>query len=155
MQIETAPDGTLVLSSAIDSTPEAVRDLLARLTAALQARDALPPPDSMWELVLAEALNNIVEHAYGDRPAGRIALRIARGPGRLRVDIADHGRPMPGGRLPDERDADLTVAASDMPEGGFGWTLIRRLTEDLRYTRDGPVNRLRLSIRLTPPGQVS
>ena len=47
------------------------------------------------------------------------------------------GRP-PAGRLPDGADCALV----DLPEGGFGWHLIRTLTRDLAYVRSGGCNRL-------------
>jgi serine/threonine-protein kinase RsbW len=34
----------------------------------------------------------------------------------------------------------------DLPEGGFGWFLIRELTKDLQYVRHEDQNRLTFSI---------
>ena len=45
-------------------------------------------------------------------------------------------------------EADLDVAREDLPEGGFGWFLIRQLAWDVRYVREGRTNRLFLAIDL-------
>ncbi|MGZ6300225.1 MAG: sensor histidine kinase, partial [Candidatus Limnocylindria bacterium] len=52
-------------------------------------------------MVLTELLQNAVEHGYADASAGdetgRIALRVARPAGRLRIIVEDHGRGLPEG----------------------------------------------------------
>lgn len=57
--------------------------------------------------------------------------------------LVDQGAPMPGGTLPEGSQAGRTgLALADLPEGGFGWHLIRSLTRDLAYTRVAGTNRL-------------
>lgn len=90
------------------------------------------------ELVLAEVLNNIVEHAYG-AGGGTIEIVLRPGPAGLDCRIADAGGPMPGGALPPGLPPDLTPGG-DLPEGGFGWHLIRSLTTGLAYRREGGRN---------------
>ena len=50
-------------------------------------------------MVLTELLQNAVEHGYPDLlpgdETGRIALRVARAAGRLRIVVEDHGRGLP------------------------------------------------------------
>lgn len=96
------------------------------------------------QIVLAEALNNIVEHSYAEQ-GGEIDLRIhAEGDG-LACVIVDRGRPMPCELLaaaPHPMDS----VSGGLPEGGFGWYLIRTLARDLGYLRQG--NRNRLSFRI-------
>lgn len=85
------------------------------------------------EIVLAEVLNNIVEHAYaGD--AGQIEISVACQIGFLDICIKDFGRPMPDLKLPAGELIPL-YDGQDPPEGGFGWHLIRSLTQDLNYQR--------------------
>lgn len=98
------------------------------------------------ELVLAEALNNVVEHAQRDRPEGRIELEAGFADGVLTLCLFDDGRAMPGEELP---AGDLPTAAEparDMPEGGFGWYLIRCLADELDYRRTGEGNCLRIRL---------
>ncbi|PIV74873.1 MAG: ATP-binding protein [Rhodobacteraceae bacterium CG17_big_fil_post_rev_8_21_14_2_50_65_11] len=103
------------------------------------------PIESLFslELVLAEVLNNIVEHSYEDRGEGMIELAITVYDHAIHCDVTDHGNPMPNGCLPPKRRYDLeTTGLHDLPEGGFGWGLIRDMTCGLSYTREAGVNRL-------------
>lgn len=101
------------------------------------------------ELVLAEVLNNVVEHACTDRGHGIIELEAWRAGNALSLRIRDDGRPMPGGEIPKASRHDLTVETRDLPEGGFGWGIIRDLTRDLQYRRDGTRNELTFAIDFT------
>ncbi|MDR0809318.1 MAG: ATP-binding protein [Gemmobacter sp.] len=97
-------------------------------------------PDSRGtaEIVLAEVLNNIVEHAYALVPGGvEVTIRLLeRG---LCCCIRDHGAPMPGLELPPGQPVDCS---DELPEGGFGWFMIRSLARNLRYCRGGRWNEL-------------
>ena len=90
------------------------------------------------EILLAEVLNNVVEHAYSAY-SGDIQVSITQGEGYLFLRLVDQGLPMPGGDAPGGKLSDIGEF-QDLPEGGFGWFLIRSLSRDLTYTRDGPVN---------------
>ena len=94
------------------------------------------------EILLAEVLNNVVEHAYANLD-GRIEMTIRVEDGSLICMIVDHGESMPAcmlcGDLP-------SLSPDDLPEGGFGWHLIRTLASDLEYRRND--NRNELSFRL-------
>lgn len=92
------------------------------------------------EIVLAEVMNNVVEHAYAQRQ-GDITLDIDPNPSGLVCQIRDSGAPMPGLALPQGQFQALD-RIDDLPEGGFGWFLIRSLTENLRYHREGCLNTL-------------
>ena len=124
------------------ATPIAVRDSLAQML-------ALPPLCALGEdgrgtaeLVLAEVLNNVAEHAYGEA-TGPVTVCLARTDGGVRCVIVDQGQAMPGGILPEGRlPPAAEVPLDDLPEGGFGWFLIRSLTQDLRYSRVDGCNRL-------------
>lgn len=100
------------------------------------------------EIVLAEALNNVAEHAYGASGAGDIDVTVALDGPLLEIMITDAGAPLPGLHLPDGYPPALTCAESDLPEGGFGWFLIRRLAGDLAYRRDAGKNRLTLQLAI-------
>lgn len=148
MQAERLKDGAIQICCRLDSTAEDVRATLTGINGLLQDHQMAPLPDNNWELVVAEVLNNIVEHAYEDRAGGEILLRLVFAPARLALEFTDFGLPMPNGTLPFGAPVDLDVSEQDLPEGGFGWFLIRTLAEDLDYHRDGDRNRLTLSIPL-------
>lgn len=87
------------------------------------------------ELTLAEVLNNIVEHAYAERPPGFVHLAVTREAAAVLCHIEDDGQPMPGLRLPEGAMAPVAEQVADLAEGGWGWALIRALTFDLAYER--------------------
>lgn len=101
------------------------------------------------ELVLAEVLNNVVEHAYQDCGEGLIELDVAVHDGSIHCTVIDFGSPMPGGALPSaRRHCPKALALQDLPEGSFGWALIRDLTTGLGYRRVGDSNELWFRIEL-------
>ena len=92
-------------------------------------------------IVLAEALNNIVEHAYAGTCCGEITLTLWQSEGEVACRITDRGHAMPDEVLPAGVLKDHAESA-ELPEGGFGWFLIRTLSRDLRYARLGTLNEL-------------
>ncbi len=121
-------------------TPTEVRRILIAIMTDL-ARLRLDPEESgTVELVLAEALNNVVEHAYGPDKQGKVRLSVSHAPGGLRVCIRDNGVTMPDGAVPLSNLADGRRSKIDTPEGGFGWFIIRDLARDIRYRREGSEN---------------
>lgn len=130
----------------LPSAPLAVREALASLVGSPVIR-SLPQEDRLnAEILLAEVLNNCVEHAYGDGK-GEIEVSLALRRGRLACEIVDRGRPMAGRTLPPRRDL-RAGAAPPLAEGGFGWHIIRALARDLAYRNENGVNRL--TFRLGP-----
>lgn len=126
-----------------------VRKALSTTRAALRGMGVNEDQRGVAEIVLAEALNNVVEHAYAERGPGIVEMEIWRQGDALAICIQDDGVPMPDGALPAGTHHDLSVEVQDLPEGGFGWAIIRDLTENLIYERDGSRNRLRFEIPLT------
>lgn len=102
------------------------------------------------EIVLAEACNNVVEHAYQDTGKGVIGLSLHVHDGLVCAELTDCGVPMPGLEPPAKKSHDLTGELDDLPEGGFGWGLIRDMTKSLIYRRHEGRNIVRLSIEAAP-----
>lgn len=124
----------------IPADPTAVREALRALFDTLLLR-AMPEAErGTAEIVLAEALNNIVEHAYA-RNSGKIELTLQLHRAELVCQIVDQGEAMPGRVLPSGRLPQIDNP-DDLPEGGFGWHLIRSLSRDLHYRRVGGRNQL-------------
>ncbi|MFZ5963491.1 ATP-binding protein [Thalassococcus sp. BH17M4-6] len=127
----------------LPGTADAVRDALAQCVSWLMDAGVRDGACGTIELVVAESLNNVVEHAYGGTGRGDIGLDLRLLPGGgVEVRIDDHGQPMPQGALPDRGPPDLAVPRGDLPEGGFGWCLIRTLSSRLVYVRKNGRNRL-------------
>lgn len=98
------------------------------------------------ELVLAEVVNNVIEHAYAGDPLGTIEIALDPTDSGFSCTVSDSGAPMPTGTPPVGTLPSLDVAVDDLPEGGYGWFLIRTLVNDLTYDRQGDTNRLGFSM---------
>lgn len=131
MQNAATPLSDQNLQLEIPSNNLSVRQALGKvLSLTLSAEEK-----SVVEIVLAEVLNNIVEHAYQEKPTGRIDLSVDQSDTGLRVQVQDEGLPLPEGLPNAPVEHNLTCEVSDLPEGGFGWLLVRELTEELQYER--------------------
>ncbi|WP_166434057.1 ATP-binding protein [Roseovarius spongiae] len=120
----------------------AIRACLARIRGFLLRSDLAPETCGTIEIVLAEVLNNLAEHAYPANAPGPVHVTLSREASLMHVTIRDHGAPLPGLCLPKGAAPVLDVARTELPEGGFGWFLIRTLAHDLEYRREGEENRL-------------
>jgi serine/threonine-protein kinase RsbW len=121
---------------------------LERLSSELDARRSAQRFDHMWQLALAEACNNIVEHAYREKRAARIDLSLWLEGETLIARLTDTGHAMPGLRIPDGVARDLSGPVDLLPEGGFGWLLIRQVATAIGYRRTAAGNELSLTIPL-------
>ncbi|MEM9349366.1 MAG: ATP-binding protein [Pseudomonadota bacterium] len=124
-----------------------VRSSLQTLMEDMEGRDYLPEERGTVELVLAEVLNNVAEHAYEEKGDGRIELDVSYIADGIAIKLQDFGKPMPNGKTPLGMPANVDVDVEDLPEGGFGWFIIGELAKDLTYERRGDTNHL--SFRMT------
>lgn len=130
------------------SSRDAVRRTLLAVMSTLRGVPCPGVDAAAVELVLAEALNNVVEHACGSMAGRVIGLEIWIAPDGLAFRVSDNGQPMvcdPAASFPLPRPASL-------PEGGFGWPIIRGLTRDLWYRHADGCNMLsfRVPVRSEP-----
>lgn len=100
------------------------------------------------ELVLAEVCNNVTEHAYPDA-VGPVDLSVLLDPEAAHCTVSDRGAALPEGTPPET----LPEPPWKLPEGGFGWYIIRSLSSRLDYRSAGGRNRLRLTIPLGRSGR--
>ncbi|WP_068115746.1 ATP-binding protein [Tropicimonas marinistellae] len=140
-------EGKAPIRERITCTPQEVRHATIRMIQVLASYGLSVEDCVRAEVVLAEVMNNVTEHAFRCRLPGFLSVSILRDGRSLCVTVEDNGAPMPGNCLPQGHPQDLTVDLGDLPEGGFGWYLIRELTEDLCYQRRNEVNLL--TFRLT------
>lgn len=125
--------GLALLDISIASDFLAVRGALRQVVTVLQNRSAPEDMIDLVQIVLAEALNNVVEHAYCDC-SGTIRLSLTCIENGILCRIEDCGHPMPEGRIP-ECQLPQEREGIELPEGGFGWYLIRSLSREVSYTR--------------------
>ena len=100
------------------------------------------------QIALAEAVNNVVEHAYAGNAPGDVNIRCQLEDEKLSIFIRDAGAPLPNGQLPVGTAQALDGPTEELPEGGFGWFLIRELTSDIKYERCDGQNNLLLSFEI-------
>lgn len=124
----------------IAADPQAVRDVLVALEGGSVMAGLSPDSRDAALLVLAEALNNVVEHGYQE-DSGWIGLLPVPGGAGLEWRIIDAGQPAPD--LAQRRD----TMPDGMADGGFGWPLIRVLTDKVRLSRRRGLNVLTLRMR--------
>jgi len=130
-----------------DSSADAVRQSITTVVDALQTANLGQNNLSSVEIVLAEVLNNVAEHAYPETgPAGPVEINYTIESDGVHFHISDQGHPMPDGKLPVGKEQDLDVDLMDLPEGGFGWFMIHTLARDIVYERVGPQNFLTFRI---------
>ena len=126
-------DRPVTLKIAFPSGEMEVRQALAELRRGLAPMELAPEDEGAIELVLGEVLNNVVEHAYGPGKTGEVEMACTPRGGALDFEVRDGGRALPG----------LTL-----PEGGFGWFLVKSLVTGLRYERRAGCNLLRFRVPL-------
>lgn len=132
------------------SSEAGVRKALAQLMRHLQRHAVGEDDRGKIQLVLAEALNNIVEHGYADGREGPIGLQCTLSRQGLHITVTDHGMEVPPRVLFPEPATDPRgfpgLLPDNLPEGGWGWFLINELAENLIYRRRGGRNELQLHL---------
>lgn len=132
------------------ATEQGTRGALAEIMTRLRKSGVTDEQSGAVEITLAEAVNNIVEHAYQDVDPGMALIRARVSGNVLWVLLVDEGTELPGAGLPDGKPANIATTRDDLPEGGFGWFMIRALTRNVRYRRWHDRNHLRLVFDLIP-----
>ena len=132
----------------LQSTSLAVRAALKNVVKQLHDFGLSDANGSVTELVLAEVLNNIAEHAYQSCQPGNIELTIHKNDNSLNLYLVDQGQPLPENAIPTPTRADLSGEQQDLPEGGWGWLIILDLAEDVSYQRLNDKNYL--NFKLSP-----
>lgn len=141
----------------------------ALLTVCAELRDLGQPSDMIarMEIVLAEAMNNIIDHARLDPARDRISLRIRADPAGLHCHLADAGQEPVPSKTARTSPAAPRLAGSPstaghplenrprqapftdrhlLAERGFGWLLIHAIARDITCARAGGLNHLTLRI---------
>lgn len=133
--------------------PLSVRDAL-RAAMARFLRQMTETEAGTLELILAEVLNNIVEHGYENSGEGSITLSIVRDRRGMNCAVSDDGTALPLECLlhseSEGAGGHVRPDPGKLPEGGFGWFLIRDLAEELGYRRENGHNLLAFRLPLEP-----
>ncbi|HIK45776.1 MAG TPA: ATP-binding protein [Leptolyngbyaceae cyanobacterium M65_K2018_010] len=113
-------------------------DRLSAWVAELSGRLGLSPRRTFQlDLVLAEAVTNIIENAYTDGAVHEINLAIDPTPPRLQIQIRDDGLPF---NPLDHPEVVQPQSLDEAQVGGLGIHLIRSYAQECRYERQGNEN---------------
>lgn len=102
-------------------------------------------PDLGWiqnhfdylNLALAEGFTNAVRHAHAMLPPETpVEIRACFSRDRIEIHIWDQGDPFDPSKLMEPEPGSL------LPEGGYGWFLLRRAADEVNYQRVDGRNRL-------------
>jgi serine/threonine-protein kinase RsbW len=98
------------------------------------------------QLAVAEAINNIIEHGYGERDDGRIEIAADTDQNNLRIDITDDATPLPLERLEGLLKKPLPDPAETAPllSSGRGLPIMRSTMDSVLFSRRGERNHLTL-----------
>ncbi len=99
------------------------------------------------QLALSEALTNVIRHGYPDGGKPWIQLRLMAQDERLFIELRDNGVEFDPTSYCCEPESEVEGM---IPEGGYGLMIVRQVTDDIYYRREGSVNVLTLEKIVCP-----
>ena len=126
----------------IDSNFPAIRKASELLNTYCLQCHISPELSGQLELMLVEALNNVVEHAYQEKDGFKIEIELSDKPDSTVISITDTGLAAPN--LLNNRKINLPDE-DFLPEGGWGLPLIQALTDSISYSSTSDYNLLTLT----------
>jgi anti-sigma regulatory factor (Ser/Thr protein kinase) len=127
----------LRVKSAFDEIPAANK----AVSRWLADRKAAPAVDYLANLAIEELVTNCVKYGYDDSAEHVIEIELRLSAGELILTVTDDGHAFNPLELP-ERDTD--IPAEDLPVGGLGIHLLRKMSDRMDYARTDGKNRLTL-----------
>jgi anti-sigma regulatory factor (Ser/Thr protein kinase) len=131
----------------IHDAPAELVGLLDRVEALLLEQRLSGDVASEMRLVAEEALTNVLDHAYGQKEKSAVDVILRVEGGEVRLTVRDKGRAFnPLENAPPALD----LPVEERPLGGLGIHLIKTLTDEQIYAREGEENVLVLVRRCLP-----
>ncbi|MFH1195299.1 MAG: ATP-binding protein [bacterium] len=98
------------------------------------------------EICLNEALNNVIKHAYRERPGNDIHIHAVHQPDLIEIEIRDNGLPRVTFKKPalDFDPSDI----QNLPESGMGLFIISQIMDEIVYSNENGVNVFRMKKKL-------
>lgn len=93
-------------------------------------------------LVIEEALSNIIFYAFTDNDKHEIKISVSLNNNMLIIKITDNGIPF---NPLEQQQPDINLPAEDRPVGGLGIFLISQIMDEMHYTRQKNQNILTLN----------
>ncbi len=156
IRLTVQPEKLLIRAPGMGCHLAAIRGLVCDT-----ARRAGVPEDDVAQVELAvdEACSNVIEHAYGvdhqwhrQEHTPEICIEIRPEPGRLVIEITDHGRRFDWAGY---RPQDMQVLMQAGKTNGYGVSIMHRCMDEVSYRSDANgANTLRLVKYIKPHGAV-
>ena len=128
-----------IFAASMDTIP----DIVGFVSETATAMGVHPKRVMHLELAVEEAAVNICSYAY-EIPPGEVTIRISRETEVVRIELVDVGVPFD----PLAADApDIKSELENREVGGLGIFLIRRVLDEVHYSRSGDRNILSLAVR--------
>ena len=122
---------------------ETIPDIVGFVSETASVMGVHPKRVMHLELAVEEAAVNICSYAY-EIPPGEVTIRISRETEVVRIELVDTGVPFD----PLAADApDIKSELENREVGGLGIFLIRRMLDEVHYSRSGDRNILSLAVR--------
>jgi anti-sigma regulatory factor (Ser/Thr protein kinase) len=111
----------------------------------LAAHGGSPGVIQTVSLSLEEIASNVIRYGYDDDDRHLIDVRISIHGGEIAIEVVDTGKPF----NPLERpDVDTGAPMEERPIGGLGIHLVKKMMDELEYSRQGNQNVLVMKKRL-------
>ncbi len=135
------------LDATIGNTPEELAPLLERAAAFIGEAALSPAAAFEAQLVIEEAVVNVIRYAFPGGERHDIVVRIEIGEREMRIEVIDDGVPFDPTRVP---PADVTSPIESRPVGGLGIHLIRSMMDQVGYHRHDGHNHLTMAKTIPP-----
>ncbi|USD38069.1 MULTISPECIES: ATP-binding protein [Ferrimonas] len=124
--------------------------MMAKSVAAMYQLSALPLEDAgLVELAVAEIGNNVVEHAYGNRPGGSLEIRYRQWADGIEIVLVDEGIAMPEAQRQRVTEPQLLELNPDDPStwltSGRGLGIVGQVMDSQSYSREDQRNYFRMT----------
>ena len=123
---------------------------IGRLAEAVEAFGAAHKiPDAVifaFNLSLDEVVTNVISYAFADVQEHPIDVRLRLAGDVLHAEVSDEGRPFNPIDVP---TPDLDAPIDERRIGGLGIHIVREMMDTLEYAREGGMNILRLTKRVS------
>ena len=132
------------------ATPEEVMRAVEALQEFGQARQVAETTLFGLKLALGECASNIVNHALRCDARQTFHVTLEHTGNLMVIELRDRGPEFDPTQAPVR---ERTASNEDRPPGGWGIQLVRHYADEMRYTREGGENVLRLTRRLGAPAE--
>jgi len=125
----------------IENRVEELSVLATKIEALAEKWELSMPLTMNLNLVLEEAVSNVIFYAFKDHRKHLIQISIALEHQVLTIEIVDDGIPFDP---LSQKQPDITLPVEERPIGGLGILLISKIMDQVSYSRQNNQNRLTL-----------